>query len=94
VSRVQLSFPPDEAVLLGPEDAHRLIDALWAVSTTVGAVATVGKIRHALVAGGDVVVGDAAEATAMQAALEHAGRLTPALERLLAVTEQSKPHLR
>jgi hypothetical protein len=30
----------------------------------------------------------------MQAALEHAGRLTPALERLLAVTEQSKPHLR
>lgn len=90
MTSVQLNFPRDEAVTLAADDAHRLIDALWAVSTTAGALAAVGKIRHALVSGSDVVIGDAWEAMAMQAALQGAGPLSPALERTLAATERSK----
>lgn len=86
MSEVVISLPGGEHVAIGRQDAASLTDALWAVSTTAGAVVLVGKLRYAVGSGsGEVSVVDEDEASAMLAALEQAPALTPALQDLRRV---------
>jgi hypothetical protein len=71
---VLLRVPSGASAQLDPDELLRLIDALWAVSATSGAVALVGKLRHALTSRDDVAVADD-EATALRAALDGAQEL-------------------
>lgn len=86
---VHFHLPSDETVALTAGDADRVIEFLWAVSMVPGAVAAVGKIQHALTNGAAAEIGDAEEATALQAALADESRLTPALEQLRSAAGRS-----
>jgi hypothetical protein len=69
VTAITLRTASGETTRLERDELLRLIDALWAVSATSGAVALVGKLRHALTSRGDVAVADD-EAAALRAALD------------------------
>lgn len=79
---VLINAPSGASTALGRDDAADLMEALWSVSAASGAVALVGKIRHALDGDGEVAVSDDTEADAMRAALDASSGLSPALEAL------------
>jgi hypothetical protein len=83
VNDVVLRVPSGASARLEGDDLLHLIDALWAVSATSGAVALVGKLRHALTSPDDVAVADD-EATALRAALDAAPELPAPLGDLRA----------
>jgi hypothetical protein len=55
---VVVRVPSGATASLERDQVARLVDALWAVSATTGAVALVGKLRHALTDRDDVAVAD------------------------------------
>ena len=81
MSGVVVPVPSGASARLERDDLGRLIDALWAVSATTGAVALVGKLRHAQTAEADVAVADD-EAAALRAALDGVAELPAPLEHL------------
>jgi hypothetical protein len=74
VNAITLRVPSGARARLDRDELLQLIDALWAVSATSGAVALVGKLRHALTSRGEVAVA-ADEAVALRAALDTAREL-------------------
>lgn len=87
-------LPRGESVSLGCDDARRLVDALWGVSATRGAVVAIGKIEHGLtkVGAGSPVEMSELEVGAIGAALDAERELSPALTRLRDLT--GSPHRR
>jgi hypothetical protein len=77
-------LPRGESVALALEEARRLVAALWDISTTRGAVVTIGKIEHRLSdeAADPVVDVSELEAAAIRAALDADDELTPGLAKL------------
>ena len=81
MSPVVVRVPSGATAHLEGDDMTKLINALWAVSATTGAVALVGKLGHALGSRSDVAVADD-ETEALRAALDAADALPVQLAQL------------
>jgi hypothetical protein len=90
VNPVDVHLPSGDTVTLAPEDAVSLIEALWGVSGSSGAVVAVGKIRHALESGAEVLA-DLDETRAIRAALEDGATHTGRLEELRVAASRRSP---
>jgi hypothetical protein len=81
---VFVKLPPGDLVYLQQGEACRLVDALWEVSATPGAVIAVGKINHQLRTGdaGGMAEMTTREAAALQEALERVDEPVDGLSEL------------
>jgi hypothetical protein len=81
---VFVKLPPGDLVYLQHDEACRLVDALWEVSATPGAVIAVGKLNHQLrTAGADGTVEmTTRESAAVEEALERVAEAADGLSEL------------
>jgi hypothetical protein len=82
VRPLRVSLPSEETVALTRNDAERLVDALWEISATAGAVVAIGKIQHGLSSKSDLALDEGPEARAVRIVLDRADILSPALDEL------------
>jgi hypothetical protein len=84
---VLVKLPPGDLVFLRRDEARRLVDALWEVSATPGAVIAVGKINHQLRSPGvaGTVELTKPESTALREALDRVTEATEGLSELRRV---------